>query len=133
MRIITCEQILKNFNDIIVIDVREGDFSGGNIKNAINLPYSSFSEDSFLNKIKNTNKKIVVHCMYSSMRGPGTYYKLEKIIDDSKELYLLKNGFHNFINFCIKNNKMEFIENFKKENWVLQNSKYTHITEVFKK
>ena len=42
-----------------------------NIKNAINLPYSSFSEDSFLNfKIKNTNKKIVVHCMYSSMRGP---------------------------------------------------------------
>tara|TARA_B110000908_G_scaffold170713_1_gene231072 strand:- start:3239 stop:3637 length:399 start_codon:yes stop_codon:yes gene_type:complete len=131
MRLINSNQILKNINDIIIIDVREGDFKGGNIINAVNIPYSSFSERLVLEKIKLTNKKLVVHCMYSSMRGPGTYYKLDNMLDDFKELYVLKNGFHNFINFCIKNNKMEYIENFKKENWILQHNNYTHITEVF--
>ncbi|KAI9138490.1 Rhodanese-like domain-containing protein [Paraphysoderma sedebokerense] len=62
--------------DYLVIDVRDDDFQGGNIPNAINLPsyiISNYSNHGILleniRKYKHV-KKVVFHCALSKQRGP---------------------------------------------------------------
>ena len=135
MNIIKSEKLIDVLDDFIIIDVREEDFIGGNIVNAINIPYSNFNINSLNKIIENRDKKfIVVHCMYCSLRGPGSYYKINKFLKEnnkSEKLYLLKDGFYNFINFCIKNNNLEYIENYNSEYWILDKKNYCHKSEIF--
>lgn len=135
MNNITPQNLIELLNNSIVIDVREDDFIGGNIINAINIPYTNFNFNNLNKILENIDKKnIIVHCMYSSLRGPATYYKINKFLKDnnkSLELYLLKDGFYNFINFCIKNNNLEYIENYNSEYWILEKKNYCHKSEVF--
>eukprot|EP01083_Nonionella_stella_P077446 211518_1 len=67
------EMIDSDKNDFVILDVRtkEFDHDGGHIVGSINIP-----ADQFQNKIHKTvvkyctYKTVVIHCMYSQMRGP---------------------------------------------------------------
>lgn len=73
--------------------------------------------------------------MYSSMRGPGIYKLITKFLEnkniDINNIFILKDGFFNFINFAIKNNLLHIIDNYDKKYWILKNNKYTHLSEIF--
>ncbi len=55
--------------DYLVVDVRDDDFEGGNIKNAINYPSSTFwnDVDELVKKTKEV-PLVVFHCALSQVR-----------------------------------------------------------------
>jgi Cdc25 family phosphatase len=57
--------------DYIVVDVRDDDWVGGNIKNSHNLPSYEFmrSVDGFVKKTQ-TVPTVIFHCALSQVRGP---------------------------------------------------------------
>jgi len=139
---ILCSNLkIKEYADTtLILDVRDViDFPGGHIIGAINIPYSEINIIKFINLIKTTYsniKRIILHCMYSSIRGRGTYNRLYtyfKINMINIELFLIKDGFFNFINYIIKKDTdtiQKFIENYDKDIWILHNKKYYHKTEI---
>ena len=136
MNKISDKELIKCIGETLVIDVRGEDFKGGNIINAINIPYEKFNINNFEKiYIENKKKYIIIHCMYSSMRGPGIYKLITKFLEnkniDINNIFILKDGFFNFINFAIKNNLLHIIDNYDKKYWILKNNKYTHLSEIF--
>lgn len=124
-------------NDCIIIDVRDGDFEGGNLKTCVNIPYSQFNIDEFIKFTKShAGRKLVMHCMYSSIRGPGCVNRVTKFIKnnitnyDKSNIYLLKGGFFGAINYAIDNNKLDYIDNFDPEYWIKQENNYCHKSEI---
>jgi rhodanese-related sulfurtransferase len=57
--------------DYLIVDVRDDDFRGGNIKGAHNAPSSTFHADvdDLVEQTKDT-PIVVFHCMLSQQRGP---------------------------------------------------------------
>lgn len=57
--------------DYIIVDVRDDDFRGGNIRGAHNSPSNSFDSkvDELVKDTKDT-PIVVFHCMLSQQRGP---------------------------------------------------------------
>ena len=82
----TPEELVSDFDAFVVIDVRDEDFTGKKIRNAINIPSTSHNMKEKL--VKYRNKKIVFHCQYSQTRGP----KIAKKFGG----YLLEGGFKRF-------------------------------------
>ena len=77
--IIPIQQVIEllnnNADDMIVIDQRSnhktGDFHGGHIKNAINIPSNLFeSQLADVCKKFSDKKYIIFHCMHSQVQGP---------------------------------------------------------------
>ncbi|KAJ7812901.1 Rhodanese-like domain-containing protein [Mycena leptocephala] len=57
--------------DYLVVDVRDDDYAGGNIKSAVNLPSRQFEMSVYdLVQKKADVKAVVFHCAVSQMRGP---------------------------------------------------------------
>jgi len=106
MKYITREdlaEIIKNDRnkpgtDYLVVDVRDDDFVGGNIKGAKNVPSENFTKGlSELVKETRDIPKVVFHCTYSQIRGPKAARGYEEALGDSqKEIVVLRDGFAHF-------------------------------------
>jgi len=96
----------------IIIDVRDDDFSGGNIQSAVHFPSSEASttkisylwnelKDSHADK-KDAQKKVIFHCMLSQMRGPRIANSFlqsigqEEIEEAGFEVAILEGGYCQF-------------------------------------
>lgn len=112
------------FNKMTVLDVRGKDFIGGNIPKAINI--SSLSYDK-IKKYVEPHSDIIVHCMYSSLRGPGVVKRLMRDYP-SKNIILLEGGFNKYFNHMIKIDP-SFIENLDLSLWKCENGNYINIKE----
>jgi rhodanese-related sulfurtransferase len=60
---------------VVVVDVRDDDFEGGNIVGANNAPTECWAERAFVDELitsmaLDSTKTIVFHCMKSQVRGP---------------------------------------------------------------
>ncbi|KAF7348350.1 Rhodanese domain-containing protein [Mycena sanguinolenta] len=90
--------------DYLVVDVRDDDFAGGNIKNAVNLPSRQFNMGVYNLVQKSVDVKVMVfHCALSQMRGPKaariyeeTRNNLNLGQDKPQEVYVLTHGFTQF-------------------------------------
>lgn len=89
--------------DFLVVDVRDDDYEGGNIKGAMNYPSREFllNVDKLVAETKDV-PVMVFHCTLSQVRGPKAariYQETrENIIDAAPEqaVYVLRNGFSDF-------------------------------------
>ncbi len=90
--------------DYLVVDVRDDDFAGGNIKGAINVPSRTFWDtvDDLVKETKET-KVLVFHCALSQVRGPKaarvyaeTRQNVLKEPEQAAEVYILRDGFTQF-------------------------------------
>ncbi|KAL1738997.1 major facilitator superfamily domain-containing protein, partial [Schizophyllum fasciatum] len=86
--------------DFLVIDVRDDDYAGGNIKGARNYPSREFllNVDKLVAETKNV-PVMVFHCTLSQVRGPKAARETrQNIADDAPEqdVYVLRNGFSDF-------------------------------------
>ncbi|WP_051251640.1 sulfurtransferase [Psychrilyobacter atlanticus] len=104
-RVITTDQLIKEFNDLVIIDTREedeylgatkfGEARGGHIEGAINIPFNSFLEKN--GALKNTKEikkilesngientaKIVTYCT-AGIRSAHMQVVLEKLGYDAR-------------------------------------------------
>lgn len=91
---------------IKVLDVRDEDFAGGNIKNCVNIPLYDFYQqgvDHFIEEHCGEDIHIViVHCYLSQQRGPMAARRLsERLLqldrEGRPEVYVLKRGWRRFV------------------------------------
>ena len=90
-----------NYKDYIILDVRGDDFKGGNLKNAQNIKSTNYNE---IKLFVHDKDNIIVHCMYSNVRGPGVA-KLLKRDYPVKNIMILTGGFNKFFNDMINLDK----------------------------
>lgn len=91
--------------DYLVVDVRDDDFAGGNIKGAKNVP-SSTIYDAVDDLVRDTKdiKKLVFHCALSQVRGPKAariyaetrQNMLQETEPNQPEVLILRDGFTQF-------------------------------------
>ncbi|KDN37250.1 Rhodanese-like protein [Tilletiaria anomala UBC 951] len=122
----------KTKEKLVVVDVRDDDFEGGNIKGAINVPSSNFENKvADLVKALQHKDKIVLHCALSQQRGPkaARIYSEAKQADTQKadsalegnelgisqEIYVLRDGFGGF-GPKFKSD-LDLVENWDEEAW----------------
>ncbi|KAJ3513497.1 hypothetical protein NLJ89_g2915 [Agrocybe chaxingu] len=110
--------------DFVVVDVRDDDFTGGNIKGAINEPSSEFlmSVDGLVKQTKDV-PLIIFHCALSQVRGPKAariYAETRKNIlegqDIDHEVAILRDGFSQF-QVKFKVDDPQLVENWDKDMW----------------
>ncbi|KAK8869591.1 hypothetical protein IAR55_000158 [Kwoniella newhampshirensis] len=90
--------------DYAVVDVRDSDFTGGNIVSALNYPSDTFhaTVDELVKKLEPV-PKVVFHCALSQARGP----KAARIYAETRshqlpdqtptqEIFVLRDGFSGF-------------------------------------
>ncbi|PBK75009.1 Rhodanese-like protein [Armillaria solidipes] len=109
--------------DYLVVDVRDDDFEGGNIKNAINYPSSTFwnDVDELVKKTKEV-PLVVFHCALSQVRGPKAarvYAETrQNVLEESPlkaDVAILKDGFTQFqVKF---KDDAELVEKWDKDVW----------------
>eukprot|EP01084_Bolivina_argentea_P256811 432538_1 len=120
----------KSTNNIVIIDLRDPntDYKGGNIINAINIPYGEFIKS--IGKCVNTYCDvdiIIFHCMYSKVRAPKACYQYLQYINKNKKdnikkqlknqnVYLLVGGFRKWMDLHYSINN-ELIDNFDLKYW----------------
>ncbi|KAJ6452553.1 Rhodanese-like domain-containing protein [Mycena vitilis] len=111
--------------DYLVVDVRDDDYAGGNIKSALNLPSREFHHKGVHHIIENKPdvKVVVFHCALSQVRGPKaariyeeTRTNLEVGKNKPQEVYVLRNGFTEFQR-KFKDDPL-LVENWDAEVWV---------------
>ncbi|KDQ62624.1 hypothetical protein JAAARDRAFT_54549 [Jaapia argillacea MUCL 33604] len=113
--------------DYVVIDVRDDDWHGGNIKGSHNFPSQTFlaKVDELVEKTKNV-KTVIFHCLLSQMRGPKAariYSEVRDMMqaegaDNDHEVLVLQGGFEVF-QAKFKDDP-ELVENFNKEVWTTE-------------
>ncbi|KAF5382475.1 hypothetical protein D9615_003021 [Tricholomella constricta] len=90
--------------DFIVVDVRDDDYPGGNIKGSLNKPSSEFlmSVDQLVKETKDV-PLVIFHCALSQIRGPKAARIYEEtrrnLLQDSDiphEVAVLREGFTHF-------------------------------------
>jgi len=90
--------------DYLVVDVRDDDYHGGNIKGALNMPSRHFlmNVDGLVKKAKDV-PVVVFHCALSQVRGPKAARIYEEtrqnVLSDSNDdhqVYVLRDGFSQF-------------------------------------
>ncbi|KAF9525521.1 Rhodanese-like domain-containing protein [Crepidotus variabilis] len=109
--------------DYVVVDVRDEDFVGGNIKGAINEPSQVFlhNVDGLVKQTREV-PLVIFHCALSQVRGPKaariyaeTRENVLKGNDISHEVAILRDG---FTEFQVKyKDDSELVENWDKEVW----------------
>lgn len=86
----------KTKDTVLIVDVRggwDGDFKGGHITNAVNIPYQDLLHNNGWNKIIEQDiiekgyNHIIFHCMYSMVRGPASYDRFVVIINQIMQKY----------------------------------------------
>ncbi|PSC71887.1 Rhodanese [Micractinium conductrix] len=70
---------------VLVVDVRDSDFSGGHIKGAINVVASQFYDDAtvekFIARFCRDVETVVFHCYLSQQRGPFCAQRLAERLE----------------------------------------------------
>ncbi|KIY64479.1 Rhodanese-like protein [Cylindrobasidium torrendii FP15055 ss-10] len=110
--------------DYLVVDVRDDDFAGGNIKGAKNVP-SSTNYDAVESLVRDTKdiKRVVFHCALSQVRGPKAariyaetrQNMLQEAEPNQPEVLILRDG---FTQFQVKyKDDADLIEGWDKEVW----------------
>lgn len=90
----------KPWKDYLVVDVRDEDWIGGNIKGSYHAPSKNFLNE--VDKLVKDTKDIpmvVFHCRYSQERGPKAariYEETRNILHEPSEAHVLRGGFHHF-------------------------------------
>lgn len=100
--------ILQN-DKLLVVDVRDDDYSGSKVKNSVNYPSWCFEDkiDELIEDLKTQNiSKVVFHCYYSQQRGPRCA-KIFKGYTQEKNL--------NFEVFILSGGVIEWIRTFKND------------------
>jgi Cdc25 family phosphatase len=112
--------------EMVVVDVRDEDFSGGHLPGAIHVPSQEFAEKAAAVALQVAEHSIcVIHCMKSSVRGPACYRvlqselkKLESEGGSSCKLFLLKGGFETWVSKWGSDPEREtFIEGYDPQVW----------------
>ncbi|KAH7927779.1 hypothetical protein BV22DRAFT_249376 [Leucogyrophana mollusca] len=98
-------EIIKSGKVPLKVDVRDGDYAGGNIKGSRNVPSLTFSEtiDELVNETKDV-PMMIFHCSLSQQRGPtaaALYKRKREALRDeaaaqSNCVYVLRDGFKEF-------------------------------------
>ncbi|KAF9568736.1 Rhodanese-like protein [Agrocybe pediades] len=109
--------------DFLVVDVRDDDYAGGNIKGAVNLPSREFlmNVDGLVKDTKQI-PLIIFHCSLSQVRGPKAariYSETRQNVLDGNdidhEVVILRDGFSQF---QVKyKDDPALIENWDKDVW----------------
>jgi len=110
--------------DYCVVDVRDDDWYGGNIKGSHNSPSHGFlaKVDELVAQTKEV-PTVIFHCALSQVRGPKAariYAETRDLLqaqgeDKSHEVFVLQGGFHDFQ--AKYRHDPELVENWKKEVW----------------
>ena len=118
---------LASEQKVLVVDVRDEDFIGGNIPNAINIPASDYDSEAVSGHI-NDFSTVVVHCMYSQVRGPKVARHLKRDYPE-KDIKVLEGGFTSYLNEVLKNQSLETdkIEHLDMKYWGNFHGKYEYI------
>ncbi|KAJ3288317.1 Rhodanese-like protein [Rhizoclosmatium globosum] len=90
---------LKQNVDYLVVDVRDNDFAGGNIKGAVNIPAHELQADPHsFDDLLSVPKRLVFHCLLSQVRGPKTANVYLRTVGaaEGQEIYVLTGGFSNW-------------------------------------
>ncbi|KAF8895657.1 Rhodanese-like domain-containing protein [Infundibulicybe gibba] len=109
--------------DFLVVDVRDDDYAGGNIKHALNQPSNQFlmNADDLVKKTKDI-PLVIFHCALSQMRGP----KAARIYEETRRNILEENDIPHdvavlrdgFTQFQAKfRNDPDLVENWDKGVW----------------
>ncbi|KAF9013190.1 Rhodanese-like domain-containing protein [Cyathus striatus] len=109
--------------DFVVVDVRDDDYVGGNIKDAINKPSNEFlvNVDGLVKQTKDV-PLVIFHCALSQIRGPKAARIYEEtrrtVLEDNDiphEIVVLRDGFSGFQSKYKED--PELVENWDKEVW----------------
>ena len=107
----------------IIIDVRDADYEGGNIKGSVNIPYFDEAKASELatTVIDKNITMVVFHCYFCRMRGPTAAKLFAKVLgtnypDQSAhvKIKVLRGGWSNWKNNFKADDKL--VENVKQLN-----------------
>eukprot|EP00939_MAST-03C_sp_MAST-3C-sp1_P004032 g4032.t1 len=109
---------------IVVVDVRDDDHKGGNIRGSLHLADEEFSPSSIRKLIKYVDKigasMIVFHCMESARRGPRCARRFVEILSaydvDDISIKVLIGGFDQWVRAYFRE-EPELIENFDDDYW----------------
>ncbi|KAG7088198.1 hypothetical protein E1B28_012215 [Marasmius oreades] len=91
--------------DYLVVDVRDDDYEGGNIKGSLNLPSQDFlmNVDTLVKDTKDV-KMVIFHCSLSQVRGPkaARIYRetRQNVLGEGEssptDVFILRDGFSQF-------------------------------------
>ncbi|KAF9257484.1 Rhodanese-like protein [Marasmius fiardii PR-910] len=96
------EKVAKK--DYLVVDVRDDDYEGGNIKGSLNMPSKDFlmNVDTLVKDTKDVGT-VIFHCSLSQVRGPKAarvYQETRQNVlgkdESSTNVYILRDGFSQF-------------------------------------
>lgn len=114
---------LRNGASILIIDVREGDRIGGHIKGSKHIPAPTFRSDPvrYL-PLCEGKEKVIFHCMFSQVRGPGCANAFANALHRSSsqagvrrpEVLIMSGGFHAFAQLALDGN-LDAVENFDRD------------------
>ncbi|KAK7469058.1 Cdc25 phosphatase Ibp1 [Stygiomarasmius scandens] len=111
--------------DYLVVDVRDDDYVGGNIKGAVNMPSRDFLMNVD-NLVKDTKEvpTMIFHCALSQVRGPkaARIYKetRQNVLSETDatsptQVLVLRDGFTSFQSKFKDDSKL--VENWDKDIW----------------
>lgn len=111
--------------DFLVVDVRDDDYVGGNIKGCLNQPSRDFSM-TVHNLVEQAKEVpiVIFHCALSQVRGPKAariYAEVRQNIlhgnEMRQDIVILRDG---FTQFQVKyKNDPELVENWDEEVWAM--------------
>ncbi|CAM9859848.1 unnamed protein product, partial [Phaeothamnion confervicola] len=98
---------------LVLMDVRQADYAGGNIAGALHIPFGEFDQSvADLAQEHGRGKTVVVNCMYSQQRGPSAAASLLRRIrsdcdhpGEESEVLVLRGGFHRWLNRWINDDE----------------------------
>ncbi|KAH7914307.1 Rhodanese-like domain-containing protein [Hygrophoropsis aurantiaca] len=110
--------------DYLIVDVRDQDYVGGNIKGSRNIPSLQFPDD--VDELVNETKEIptvIFHCSLSQSRGPtaaALYKKRREVLQEGTEakpysVQILRDGFKEFQSHY--KHDPELVENWDAKVW----------------
>eukprot|EP00894_Picocystis_sp_ML_P004920 jgi/Pico_ML_1/55437/g1120.t1 len=89
----------------VIVDVRDTDFQGGNIRGALNVPSEHFYNDAQVDKLVARfaqSRYVVFHCMFSQQRGPFCASKFASRLGAAQlpqepQVFILERGFSGWL------------------------------------
>eukprot|EP00457_Paulinella_chromatophora_P011179 gb/GEZN01011307.1/.p1 GENE.gb/GEZN01011307.1/~~gb/GEZN01011307.1/.p1 ORF type:complete len:218 (-),score=47.02 gb/GEZN01011307.1/:459-1112(-) len=108
------QKLIKEKTNILIVDVRDSDFTGGHVPGAVNFPAQDFDKslDKLTKKVEDGKfTQVLFYCMYCRERAPQCALgfvsswnsKIKKERTETKDalsVCILRGGFHSWINFC---------------------------------
>eukprot|EP00474_Spongospora_subterranea_P005625 CRZ06083.1 hypothetical protein [Spongospora subterranea] len=108
------ERLLTRPESVVVVDVRDSDQFGGQIRGCISAPSTSLYGTALKELVDRLSSVplIVFHCMKSQVRGPKAMQRYAMAAyrpGSSSQVALLTFGFENFIRVAIRHSQREIL------------------------